>query len=202
MTKRQVLFVGWTFSGRLAAVLLVMSMAGLGAFAQTPQSQGKATELLVAQYEKLISRGALLTPEGWRRAAKLFDQSDPYPQTGVIFLTSTGGSLGEMWLKGNRAQVETKWTDYFGSIDSALRYKPPEGPHVTMTSYDFQLVFSNGEWKIEGPLRDRWATVNRAILYVRAMHDKSSDAVIKKNANETIAILKRLNSQCGSASAC
>ena len=202
MSKRRLLLVGGAFLERLTTVLFVMFIAGLGATAQTPQSHGKATELVVTQYEKLISDGALLTPEGWNRAAKLFAQPTPYPQQGVVFLTSTAGSLGEMWLKGDRAQVETKWTDYFGSIDSALRYKPPQGPHVTMTSYVFHMVFTNGEWKIEDPLRDRWATVNRAILYVITMRDRSSDAVIKKNANETIAILKRLNAQCGSASAC
>ena len=71
-----------------------------------------------------------------------------------------------------------------------------------MTSYVFHLVFTNGEWKIEEPLRNRWATINRAIPYVITMRDKSSDPVIKKNGDETVAILKRLNSQCGSASAC
>jgi hypothetical protein len=124
--------------GRLHAMLLVLFMAGLGVFAQTPLSHGKATELVIARYENLIADGALLTPDGWRRAAKLFDQSNAYPQDGVIFLTSTGGALGEMWLKGDRAQVETKWTDYDGSIDSTLRYKPPEGGHVETESRLFR----------------------------------------------------------------
>jgi hypothetical protein len=34
---------------------------------------------------------------------------------------STGGSLGENGLEGDQAEVETKWTDYHGTMDSALR---------------------------------------------------------------------------------
>jgi hypothetical protein len=57
-------------------------------------------------------------------------------------------------------------------------------------------------WKIEGSQSERWATVEKAIIYVREMRDKSDDPTIKRNANKTIAILKRLNARCGSGSAC
>ena len=69
MTQQRLLFVVGAFLGRSTAMLLVVYVAGLGAIAQTPQFHGKATELVVARYEKLISNGALLTPEGWSRAA-------------------------------------------------------------------------------------------------------------------------------------
>ena len=58
------------------------------------------------------------------------------------------------------------------------------------------------EWKIEGPQSERWATVEKAIIYVKGMRDKSNDPTVKKNANKTIAILKRLQHPCGSGSAC
>jgi hypothetical protein len=81
-----------------------------------PKSCGKPSELVITQYEKLISDGALLTPEGWKKAGKIFAKSNVYPAQGTIGLTSTGGILGEDWNKENHAPVETKWTDYLGSM--------------------------------------------------------------------------------------
>ncbi len=147
-------------------------------------------------------------------------RSNAYPANGVIQLMSTGGLLAETWVKGDHAEVETKWTDDNGRIDSALRYRPPE-IDVTMTVYKFDLVFTNKhtdmgadckttktvigpwEWKLDYPQTDRVATVDRAIDYVAAMRDKSNDPVIKRNADRTIAALNRLSKRrCGSASAC
>jgi hypothetical protein len=42
------------------------------AIAQAPTVGLKPTELVVKWYEKLILHGALLTPEGWELASKLF----------------------------------------------------------------------------------------------------------------------------------
>jgi hypothetical protein len=201
----------------IPALFLTLSTVG----AQTPQSHGKPTEQVVIQYEKLVAKGAFLTPEGWKMAGKLYDRSDAFPRHGEIFLMSTGGSLGENWVHGDRAEVETKWTDYDGTIDSALRYKPPKFNFpVTMTAYTFHLVYTNKhrdigrkgetirevtgpwEWKIEEPLMKRWTTVNRAIEYVSLMRDKIDDPAIKKNADKTIAALKRMGKPCGNASAC
>jgi hypothetical protein len=59
-----------------------------------------------------------------------------------------------------------------------------------------------GEWKIEGPWRMRTATIPVAIRYVTEMRDQSNDPDIRRNADKTIAALKRLVHGCGSASAC
>lgn len=56
---------------------------------------------------------------------------------------STGGALGENWNDGAQAEVETKWTDYLGSIDRDLKYKAPQGLHVTMVVYQFKLRFTD-----------------------------------------------------------
>ena len=190
--------------------------------AQTPQSHGKPTERVIIEYEKLVADGEFLTPEGWKMAGKLYDRSDVFPRRGEISLMSTGGSLAENWLKGNQAEVETAWTDYYGTIDSALRYRPPkQDVSVTIPAYIFRLVYTNKhrdigtngesvreltgpwEWKIEEPRMARWTTVNRAIEYVARMRDKTDDPIIKRNADRTIATLKRISRKaCGNASAC
>jgi len=205
---------------RFHAMLLVMSMTVIAAVAQGPQSNGKATERVVRQYEKLIADGAFLTPEGWKKTSRIFGRSNPYPKDGEVLLTSQAGLIGENWVRGDRAEVERKWTDFRGSIDSDLRYKPASpSSDVIPAILDYSLVFTNRhvdieeggspkevlgtwEWKIEGPQSERWATVEKAIIYVREMRDKSGDPAIQKNANKTIAILKRLNARCGSGSAC
>jgi hypothetical protein len=128
----------------LCLTVVFLSWASVTAIAQAPQSNGKATERVVVQYENIIASGALLTPEGWKKAGKLFGQSNAYPPDGEISLMSTGGSVGEMWLEGDRAEVQTKWTDYMGTIDSALRYKPPaSSADSTMTLFVFHLVYTN-----------------------------------------------------------
>jgi hypothetical protein len=170
---------------RFHPMLLVMSMTVIAAVAQAPQSKEKATERVVRQYEKLIADGALLTPEGWKKTSRIFGRSNPYPKDGEVLLTSQAGLIGENWVRGDRAEVERKWTDFRGSIGSDLRYKPADPISSELPAiYDYSLVFTNRHidieeggstrevlgtwgWKIEGPQRERWATVEKAIIYVR-----------------------------------
>ena len=172
---------------RLKVAILLFVVAAPAGSARDAKNNGKATELVIVKYQRFIASGALLTSQGWAKAAQLFDQSLPYPQNGKILLASTGGALGEMWVKGDRAEVETKWTDYFGEIDSEFRYIPPPDPRVAMTTYQFQLVLTNKhreigphgetlkeltgplEWKIEGPQKFRYSTPDRALVYVEKM---------------------------------
>jgi len=206
---------------RLHAVLSVVFLGVVLVTAQAPKSQAKPTERVVVHFEKLVANGAFLTPQGWRMAGELFAQWGPYPRDNTIALMTVGGSLGETWVRGDQAQVETKWTDDVGTIDSALRFKPPHDEiRSDMTSFVFHLVYTNKhrdigangetireatgpwEWKIDEPLAIRWATVDRAIEYVEQRGNKSNDPSIRTNAASTIAALKRLNPGCGKASAC
>jgi hypothetical protein len=180
-----------------------------GAGAQNSKEQLKPTEQLVRRYEKLIAAGDLLTPTGWKRASQLFEKSNPYPPSGEIYVVSTGGAVGEDWVKGDRAQVETKWDDNYGTIDSALRYKPPSPSGRIAMGQIFPLILTHAqpdgsgnstpptepaaEWKFEGYLRIRSATIPAAIKYVKQMRDRSTDPAIRKNADRTIAALKRLS---------
>lgn len=190
------------------SIVVLLLLAPTILTAQAPQSNGKPTELVVVEYERLVTNGAFLTPEGWKKAGKLFEQWNAFPPDGKILLMGTGGNLGEDWVKGNEAQVETKWTDDLGTIDSTLRFKPPN-QYVTMTSYVFRLVYTskhrdigrNGEtvreltgpweWKLVGPQTYRVATPARAVEYLALMRDKTDDPIIKKNADKTIPALKR-----------
>jgi hypothetical protein len=121
-------------------VLFLITMAR----PQTPISHGKPTEKLVIQYERLVAKGEFLTAGGWKMAERLYEQAEAFPPDGEIFLMSTGGAVGEDWLRGDTANVGTKWTDFFGTIDSTLRYKAPHFDFpVAMTTYEFRLIYTN-----------------------------------------------------------
>ena len=206
---------------RSLIVVVALIVAFTASSAQNPVSYGRATEHVVIEYEQLVATGAFLTSEGWKKAARLYHEAQPFSADREILLMTIGGAVGENWRKENQAEVETKWTDFLGTIDSSLRYKPPQTDvPVSMTSFQFRLIYTNQhqeiaadghstretsgswEWKIEGPMI-RCATVNRAIEYVSVMRARSQDPQIRKNADRTMAALRRLTKACrGTASAC
>ncbi len=198
---------------------LTLCLGLIQAVAQAPDAHPKSTEVVIRRYEKLIANGALLTPEGWKQAARLFDRSDPYPRNGAIQIVSTGGSVGEDWMRGDEAQVETKWNDFYGTLDAAMRYKPAPYDGSIMMGQIFPMVRTHpelgaaergkttgitqpGEWKIKATQSVRFATIPVAIKYVEELRDQSKDPAIRENASKTIAALKQLRHGCGSASAC
>jgi hypothetical protein len=48
------------------------------------------------------------------------------------------------------------------------------------------------EWRIDCTANESFVTVATAIRYVANMGDKTTDPVVKKNANKTLVILKKL----------
>lgn len=208
------------FSDVLLVVWAAILLAQPAVTAKQPARQLKPTELVVRRHDKLVADGALLTAEGWKQSSMLWTSSDPYPRNGEIVVEDLSGIIGEDWVRGNRAQVETKWDDLYGSIDSSLRYKSgsPSGGSIMMARLLTLVCVESpqsvavsakrsdprcaGEWKLEGPRRSREATIPRAIKYVTEMRDKSTDPVIRGNANKTIETLKHMGRGCGTASAC
>jgi hypothetical protein len=201
--------------GPCLLAILILSLCVVTGRAQILQNK-KPTELVVKRYEKLVAEGALLTPEGWRRVSTFFEQTRDYPANSKIQLISLPGIIGEDSLNGDRAQVGTKWGDYCGTIDSNLRYVPDPLDHgCIMTEESFSLVLVHqglakrkgvsgdpGEWKIEEAPSIRTAGIEAAIKYVEEARNRSNDPKIRRNADRTIAALRRLSSSCGTASAC
>jgi hypothetical protein len=198
--------------------VLVVLVPVASTAAQTSKTERKLneTELVVRKYEKFILNGALLTPNGWKEAGKLFEKSNSYPRHGDIVL-ETVAVLGETSRTANSAEVETKWTDEMGTVDSRFRYKSaatPGRPEATMTVFLYKLVYTNKhqelgangevlrettgdwEWKIAGPQTDRVTTTQRAMAYLIVLRDKSQDAALTQRLNKTIAKLAQLSRGC------
>jgi len=196
----------------LAVIVCVLPTGG-----QAPKHRLKPTEAAIRHYEKLILAGDLVTPEGWERVSQLFISAEPYPQNGEIQVEWTGTNvMGEEWNNGSRAQVDTKWNDYYGTIDSNLRFKSEFSTAIPMVE-SFTLVFvprrsdgnahaasdaGQGQWKIDTPLKFRIADLPVAITYLERMRDQTTEPTLRRNAERSIKALRRRRNGCGVPNPC
>ena len=121
--------------------------------------------------------------------------------------------------KENRAEFYIYFHNYYGDLDSAMRFKraptvAPDGGIIkqggtveyTLVLTDKHLEFRPDarepkevtcapEWRIEKPQPQVRPMVNlaTAIRYVTEVRDKTKDPVVKKNADQTLAKLKKLH---------
>jgi hypothetical protein len=157
--------------------------------------------------------GALLTPGGWNRAAGYFSQPGPAPKDNSFDVYSNRSGFYSVSVEDDRAEVEMDFWNS-GHIDSEMRYTPPPKTIAFKTVVVFSLKLhptsikmygADGKteieekptglshWEIEGPLTRRWTTVNTAIRYVLETRDKTTNLVVKKNADGTLAKLLTLH---------
>jgi len=176
--------------------------------AQAPQAQGKGPREIAEEYKQMKADGSLLTSEGWNRANQLFLRPSPPPADQIIAVTSQRGDLDERLKTDKRVELD-EWGIYnLGTIDSMLRFKSSGKSDWGVYVYTVVLTDKHWEpgpngapwkevngpwmWKLDGAQSVRWATVDAAIRYVKQMRDKATDPSLKRNADNTIAILKRL----------
>jgi tetratricopeptide (TPR) repeat protein len=184
------------------------------AHARSSNAEPKPTELVVKGYERRVLRGELLSPEGWKQASELFTTPQPYPPNSEITVEWTGTSaLGEEWNNDSRAQVNTKWNDYYGVIDSSLVFK--RSPYAALPMAEsYSLVFmpslsdkttsghaQTGVWKIEGH-PGRAADIPHAITYLERMRSLLKNPILRKNAETSILALKQVRTSCGVPNPC
>jgi hypothetical protein len=104
-------------------------------------------------------------------------------------------------------------TWHWGSIDAALKFAPAPKTNAGAEWDGYSLVFApehyrtveNGKlvqheqtgkyksWQIDHPLDMPFTTVNTAIRYVLEKREKTTDPVIRQNADKTLAALLRLH---------
>lgn len=190
----------------LLAVGLILVATSL--HSQTTSLEQVPPRKVIEQYLEMVEKGDLLTSEGWNRVSALFSAPNPEPKDNTIFVTTKHHSISERWIKGNQAEVQDGWWDPVGSFDSALRYIPSSQTRTEGNIGIYHLILTDKywehgadgsakeltgplQWKIDGPLTRRWTTVEAAIRYVTQMRDKSSNAVVKQNADKTVEVLQR-----------
>jgi len=179
--------------------------------------QGRTPPEVVNELWRLATQGQLLTPQGWTRSGQLFTSPTTFLKPKVIFIVSNEwGPAFEYSANPDRAGVSVGFNP-LGSIGNGLHYTPPTSDTLKQfvkydTVYDLATVptdtmmygadgktlISNQPsgsrvWKIKGSQGRPFTTVNTAIRYVLAEREKTQDAVIRKNADETLRILMRLD---------
>lgn len=199
---------------RVTIQLIAIALLVSAVFAQVPpKNLGMSPKDVIEELWNMATRGALLTPDGWATASALFVHPEPFPGNQLILVFSNDwGTPGVIRARDDTAQVDVGFIDA-GHIDSKLRYFPPKPSKVLKTGMLYELVLtpthglmfgSDGktvlrqipgpnEWKIKSPQGPPWTTVNTAVRYVLEVRNKSTDPVIRKNANETLARLLQLN---------
>lgn len=131
---------------RLPLFLVVLAFVVAEFSGQTTQSQGSPKEV-VEEYLKMVEGGALLTPEGWNKVSTLFSSPSPQPEDKVIFITSKHAGVGEVWVRGRRAEVHDAWWDLLGSIDSALLYVPSPKAKSNRNIGVYRLMLTDKHWE-------------------------------------------------------
>jgi hypothetical protein len=184
----------------LSTAVMTCILATGNAVAQASGEGTKGPKQVVEEFLAMETNGGRLTPEGWRQADAFFARPAPEPSRRHIVVISPNYSVYETWTKGDQAQVYND-CEGPGQIDTALRYTPPESG-VLKTTGVYRLVrtqegvsptstIRSTEWKIEEPPTFLWLNKETAVRYVAEMRDKTSGPLVKKNADRTLAVLRR-----------
>ncbi|MGC2263726.1 MAG: hypothetical protein WA611_11740, partial [Candidatus Acidiferrales bacterium] len=200
----------------LAVIILVLAVTP--SRAQTVTVGQKSPVDVVRDFMKIETSGGRLTAEGWREASVFFIRPNfcPYPRNNAIhIILNYKANYAELTARTD------KWTEVYagmnqvGVLDSALRFTPsPEPPGVevlvapsirfdlVLTDKHWQLDLNDGgmsrvivgppEWKIVNESPELCITIDAAVRYVTEARAKTKDPLIRKNADSTLAVLKRM----------
>ena len=191
-----------------------IALAAIASLAQAPAGPPEPSpKEVVERLWAMATAGDLLTSDGWKRASGLVTRPGPPPSNKLILVVSNYYGVNRYMSRDSSAEVDMEFED-LGQIDSALRYTPPQKTRAAKTSFAYRLVSvprrlvlyrpdgkileekqipESKVWQIEGPLPPPWTTVNTAIRYVLETRDKTADPIIQKNADQTLAKLKKLH---------
>jgi len=195
---------------RLLITLVVFSV--IGANAQSPIVSGFSPKDIVEQFVKMDVEGERLTLEGWHRADALFTKPSKPPHPEVLVVIAKRYAVSAATDKANTTEYYMGYEEV-GRIDTnSLRFAPSNSGIETRSFDKYTVVLSavnripetakaNGhegtassEWRIDGTQPTAMhLTAAAAMRYVTQMRDKTKDPAIKKNANQTLAKLKRLH---------
>jgi hypothetical protein len=174
------------------SIILALVASGL---VIPPRHLAVAQELsakdLVMRFCELDSQGAQLTPDGWERVAAMFvapgaphhdrimvvrdfDITRPVPQDGKIGFIVYYKPLG--------------------LIDPEARFTPlPHDAEVRGAMFGIKSsAHGSPEWRLEGPVPEPNLKLNAAIRHVTELRANAKDNTIRKNADRTLYMLKRL----------
>lgn len=191
---------------RSVVFAVILSIAGIGTPAQGPEDRQKSPKKVVESFWKFETEGGRLTPEGWSKASSFFVRPVSPPSKKKISVIYKDSTISDPIIKGSTAHITVEILPQ-GQIDSTLRFTPSESYkaglvyNLLLTDKHWELG-SDGtpkemtgppEWRIEDTASTLWLSIDAAIHYVTDVRDKTTDPSIKKNADQTLTKLKKLN---------
>jgi hypothetical protein len=184
--------------------------------ARSTTEPGRSPEAVVEAFWRMEINGGRLTQEGWYNAAKFFSAQPTQPPADKnISVVSDDFKVGNLKTGKSSAEVYVACKE-FGQIDTNLRFVQriePVSPGIAVVAgkwfkYDLILTTKHWEvrpdgvaleqatvspaWRIQNFQTPVYLNTNAALTYVTAMRDKSFNSNIKKNANATLAALRKL----------
>jgi len=192
---------------RLTFFTMIFVVASFAAVAKGSDDQQRSPRKVVEDFWNMEIDGGRLTPQGWNRAEQFFVRPTPMPMKKVISVVYKGSVISDPIVHGTRAEVTVDIQPQ-GRINSELLFIPSEsyksGLLVRLTLTDKHReqdshsrlgkeTIGAPEWRIEGAGNMLWISVDTAIRYVTEMRAKTSNPLIKKNADRTLAKLKSLH---------
>jgi hypothetical protein len=193
----------------LAILVLIMSAGTFVAAQSSAQLPRNPEQVLqrerigalltfVDYYFQYETQGGRLTNDGWKAADTFFLHPIPPPHQRTIYVIGeygVGGGPGAVITKDGKTG-STRGTvpaDVLavGKIDPALQFAPDAQYEHGL---QLELVLTKGRpaWKFNVEDTAVFVGVPTAILYVSLMRDRTTDGVIRKNADTTIAALKKI----------
>ena len=177
------------YKQRLVALVIVWMLAAVS------HSQGLSPDGVFARFCDLDVHGAQLTSDGWEKVAALFVNPGKPRRERIIVADRTEPLRSTP--EGEKFGVGREYIR-LGQIKLPQVRFSAEEPGVRIVEmgplYVIRVPGLGGttEWRIEGPVPHPVVNVEAAIRYVTAVVQTTQDAAIKKDAEHTLAALKRL----------
>jgi hypothetical protein len=196
----------------MATIAVACVFAPASILARSNATPTKSPREVVDLLWKRATEGDLLRADGWQRSSGFYLHPTPFPGNDKIRVVSNHWGVEYSSIEADKAVVTVAFTEE-GQIDSKMRYSPASQSGTAGTGLIFHLVLaptysimyapdgktvekktpSTKEWQISEPPGQPWATVNTALRYVLQVRHSTSNPEIKRNADETIAQLLKLD---------
>lgn len=190
---------------RILMVALMSACFGISVFGQDTRSQ--SPKAVVEDFWKFEIDGGRLTPDGWSRGNDFFVRPIPMSGVGKITVIDRNSSVWDPVMDGKKCRV-TIGISSLGRLGPKLQYFPPDSRFVKEGA-EYRLVLTETHsqlgtdgktskeiagplrWRIEGPGSPIFITLDTAIRYLSEKGEHSPDPVIRKNAEKTLAALRK-----------
>jgi hypothetical protein len=179
----------WFIRRVVVGVWLIVGMRGLA------HSADSAARDIVVRFCELDAQGAQLTAEGWQKVSALFVQPG-VPRREVIMVVRDF-VVSHPFPESHKVGFIVDYTPVGLIYRSRARFSPlPSSLQIKGDVFVAWQSSGQGDksamWRIEGPVPDPHLTVDTAIRYVTQLRSSAKGDDTKKNADKTLAALKRL----------